>query len=177
MQRPKFRIACCLCRKPIPLSREIYLLDAEWQRRFPKMIGTLACGRCALRDHTWRCEKPGGGFVDGHIPAAHRGSDIDSWSHAGSPGTHVAMVLEYPEPALVQGAEEYLRHVARSPSAYGQMAKRIQLVLQEWDARAATPTGGPPDPELKTGQRPELEPGAHDAQAGAHDTQAEVPAS
>jgi hypothetical protein len=86
------------------------------------------------------CAKPGGGFVDGHIPAAHDGSDLDSWSHVGTPGTHVAMVLGYPESGLLQGAEEYPRHVARSLSAYGQMAQRVRAVVEEWDARLGIAT-------------------------------------
>jgi len=48
MSRPRFRIACCLCGQPIPLQRDVYALDAEWQRRFPRMVGTLACGRCVV---------------------------------------------------------------------------------------------------------------------------------
>ncbi|MEV4892781.1 hypothetical protein AB0K48_25710 [Nonomuraea sp. NPDC055795] len=47
MPRLKFRLACCLCGKCIPLACDVYTLDAEWQRRFPQLIGTLACA-CAV---------------------------------------------------------------------------------------------------------------------------------
>jgi hypothetical protein len=144
MPRTSFRIACCLCGKSIPKSQDIYALDAEWQRRFPKMTGTLACGRCALHDHPWQCEKPGGGFVGGHIPATHDSSDIDAWSHVGLSGTHVAMVLEHPESGLLQGAEEYLRYVARRSGVNGQVAQRLRVVLEGWDARAARATAADP---------------------------------
>ncbi|MYU01464.1 MULTISPECIES: hypothetical protein [unclassified Streptomyces] len=44
-----FRLTCCRCRRLIPLAQDIYELDGEWQRRFPDMVGTLACHDCALR--------------------------------------------------------------------------------------------------------------------------------
>lgn len=53
MSAVNFRIACCKCGKPIPLTQNVYALDGEWQRRFPTMRGTLAYQRCALRT-TWR---------------------------------------------------------------------------------------------------------------------------
>jgi len=43
MPATRLRIACCLCRKPMPQAKDVYALDEEWQRRFPDMIGTLAC--------------------------------------------------------------------------------------------------------------------------------------
>ena len=64
-----FRIRCCRCGKNIPLAQDIYELDAEWQRRFPDMVGTLACHPCALRTY-WSCTDRNGSYVDGHIPAA-----------------------------------------------------------------------------------------------------------
>jgi hypothetical protein len=134
MPRPSFRIACCMCGKPIPNSQDAYALDAEWQRRFPEMTGTLACADCALHRHQWDCGRRGGSFVDGHIPTSHDGSDIDSWSHVGPPATHVAAVLDDPWSGLLQGAEEYLRHVARRPGVDRQVAQRLRAVLEQWDA-------------------------------------------
>lgn len=138
MSRPSFRIVCCLCGRPIPLSQDIYGLDAEWQRRFPAMTGMLACARCALRTHYWICDKPGGGYVDGHIPAVDiegtrksRDRDHDSWCHVGPSGTHVAMVIEYPESGLIQGAEEYLRQVTQRRGVDPEVAQRLRTVLGE----------------------------------------------
>lgn len=51
MSRPSFRLASCLCRKPIPQAKGVYALDAERQRRFPDMLGILACDRCAVNTY------------------------------------------------------------------------------------------------------------------------------
>lgn len=70
---PDFRLACCMCRNPIPSHSDVYALDAEWQRRYPRMVGTLACQGCALGTH-WSCRQRDGltddGLTDveGHIP-------------------------------------------------------------------------------------------------------------
>lgn len=58
-------LTCRLCRRLIPLAQDIYELDAEWQRRFPDMVGTLACHDRALRTD-WTCTR-NGSYVDGHI--------------------------------------------------------------------------------------------------------------
>lgn len=60
MLRPKFRITCCLCGKAVPLASDVFALDAEWQRRFQQMRGTLACSRCATGTE-WTCQYPNGG--------------------------------------------------------------------------------------------------------------------
>lgn len=66
-----FRLACCMCREPVPYHSDVYALDAEWQRRYPTMVGVLACQRCAL-DTNWSCrQRDGLTYVDGHIPAPH----------------------------------------------------------------------------------------------------------
>ncbi|CAO5227893.1 hypothetical protein FAGKG844_1130006 [Frankia sp. AgKG'84/4] len=67
MPRPKFRLACCLCRNSIPLASDAYALDDEWKRRFPQMAGRIACQTCSLRNHVWQC-RTRGVYVDGHIP-------------------------------------------------------------------------------------------------------------
>ncbi|WP_424862805.1 hypothetical protein [Streptomyces sp. MMS24-I29] len=139
----KFRIACCLCRKPIPLSQDIYALDQEWQRRFPAMRGVLACPACAL--HTpWKCEKPGSReYVDGHIavPGADRTTDFDAWSHVRANGTHEAMVLAYPEAGLLQGAEAYLRDVAQHRRVSPDITRELRSALGKWDAARRRPVG------------------------------------
>ncbi|MGW6360316.1 hypothetical protein ACWFR5_35415 [Streptomyces sp. NPDC055092] len=115
MSAVKFRVACCLCRKAIPLSQDIYALDQERQRRFPGMRGVLARQKCALRT-PWKCTKPGSQeYVNGHIAlrGSDRSTDFDAWSHVRANGTHKAMVMTYPEAALLQGAEPYLRDVAQ----------------------------------------------------------------
>lgn len=133
MTRPKFRIACCLCQRPIALARSIFALDAEWQRRYADMIGTLACGECALRGHKWQCLTSNGAYVEGHIPVRQQDGepeqqDFDSRSHVLGSGTHVAMVLTHPHSALLQGAEEYLRWAASHRSTPPDVAARLQAL-------------------------------------------------
>lgn len=141
MSRPKFRITCCLCGRSIPLASDAYDLDKEWQRRFPQMTGTLACG-CAL-DCSWQCHRPGGGYVEGHIRAVDSAGvvqpsarDFDSWCHIGRRGTHIAVVLNNPWSGLLQGAEEYLRYTAHRPNVLPDVAHRLRAVLGTWDARS-----------------------------------------
>lgn len=148
MPRPRFRIACCLCGKPIPLASDVYDLDKEWERRFPQMNGTLACG-CAL-NYSWQCHGRGGGYVEGHVSAVDSAGapkpsrrDFDSWSHIGPPATHVAGVLHNPWSGLLQGAEEYLRYTARRPGVHPDVAQQLQAVLDAWDRdaqRSRTPS-------------------------------------
>jgi hypothetical protein len=137
MSSPKFRIACCLCRKPIPLAEDVYALDAEWQRRFPQMVGALACQKCALST-SWQCHAVGGGYVEGHIrvPDQPESSDYDSWSHLREHGTHIGMVMHDPQSGLLQGAEEYIRYTAGRRGADPEVAGRLRAVLQTWDARS-----------------------------------------
>jgi hypothetical protein len=151
--RPSFRIVCCLCAKPIPKFQDVFALDAEWQRRFPKMNGTLACARCALHEHYWDCEKRGGGYVAGHIRAVDAEGapkppdrDHDSWCHVGPSGTHMGMVLARPESGLIQGAEECLRYVAQRPGA-----DRLRALLAEWDKRATSRREQPAGPVRPAG--------------------------
>ncbi|MEV6927438.1 hypothetical protein AB0M46_23435 [Dactylosporangium sp. NPDC051485] len=139
MRSPQFRIACCLCGKPIPLASDVYALDQEWRRRFPQMVGTLACRRCALDRNQWKCQNADGTYVAGHHQPAARGDedrDFDSWSHIAAEETHRAMVTTHPWSGLVQGAEEYLRHLASRPGVDLAVAARLRHALDEWDARA-----------------------------------------
>lgn len=116
----------------------MYALDAEWQRRFPKMVGALACQRCAVNTNQWKCENPDGTHVPGHIPAEHGEPqrDFDSWCHIPAEGTHRAMVVRFPWSGLRQGAEQYLRRLAHRPGVDAEVAQRLQQVLAEWAARA-----------------------------------------
>jgi hypothetical protein len=138
MPATRLRIACCLCRKPMPQAKDVYALDEEWQRRFPDMIGTLACEKCAVHTNLWSCRKPDGAFVNGHRRSASQtgNHDFDSWSHFQGHATHAAMVISHPWSGLQQGAEDYLRSTARRPGVSPRVVQRIQDALDRWDARS-----------------------------------------
>lgn len=135
-----FRLSCCLCRRPIPLSSDVYALDAEWQRRFPDMAGVLACGRCAAGPtYFWRCTTSSGEYVAGHraVADADEHEDFDSWCHVEAFGTHKALVLSYPESAVRQGAEQWLRQVLQRPRLDRDVVERIRQALADRDAQGA----------------------------------------
>ncbi len=138
-ERPVITVACCLCTKAVPSASEVYLLDAEWQRRFPTMVGTLACVSCAVLSHEWSCTTPSGEYVEGHIPAARPAEqDFDSWSHIQTHGSHQTMVHQYPWAALEQGAEAYVRWLADRPTKSRVLAHEqedLREVLNRWDER------------------------------------------
>ncbi|MFD9813299.1 hypothetical protein [Streptomyces sp. NPDC059080] len=130
-----FRIRCCLCRKNIPLAGDAIALDGEWQRRYPDMLGTLACERCVI-DRGWNCcTTTQGGFVDGHVAAPEDQVDVDSWSHHLERGIHRAMVVAYPHSGLLQGAEPYLRWLAGDRYTLPEVAARLGAALGEFDAQ------------------------------------------
>jgi hypothetical protein len=138
-RNPAFRLACCMCRKPVPLRSDVYALDAEWQRRFPDMVGTLACPRCAL-ETSWSCyQRDSHAYVDGHIPAIRVGRTVrncDAWSHI-EPGygTQRAMVWTHPWSGLLQGAEGYLRRLmARHSGGDAEGMPAIVEALSRWDS-------------------------------------------
>lgn len=113
-RQPEFRIACCLCGRPIGKSATHHGLDQEWKRRFPDLPGSLAHERCAVYKHQWKCQD-----TPGHYPAGHEVPDrrpdsacLDSWDHLNGEGTQKAMITLMPWSGLLQGAEEYLRYVA-----------------------------------------------------------------
>lgn len=140
MARPRFRITCCLCEKAIPQSSDVNALDEEWQRRFPKMVGILACNKCVLRSKQWdwSCQGRNGTCVDGHRPAANTRPNsagfCDSWRHVEYFGTHVALVWLYPWSGLLQGAEQYLRHTVQHARVRSEPVQHIQDALTRWDA-------------------------------------------
>ncbi|MEC3982518.1 hypothetical protein [Amycolatopsis sp. H20-H5] len=134
MTRPTLRIACCLCDEPIPRGSDIYALGKEWQRRFPAMVGILACGQCALSRNVCHCRGPGGTRVAGHHPATHTIDCRSCGDHIEGYGTHPAMVVTQPVSALQQGAEEYLRHVLDRPG--GVSADIAQAIQDAFDRRA-----------------------------------------
>ncbi|WP_053084673.1 hypothetical protein [Streptomyces viridochromogenes] len=130
-----FRIDCCLCRKDIPLAGDVIALDAEWQRRYPNMRGTLACERCVI-DYGWNCcTTTGGAFIDGHIAAPEDVVDVDSWSHLLERGTHRALVMGHPRSGLIQGAEPYLRWRADYKNTLPDVAATLREALTEWEAQ------------------------------------------
>ncbi|GAB2521138.1 hypothetical protein HNR10_000768 [Nocardiopsis aegyptia] len=131
---PKVSLVCCLCQEHIPSSSDVYPLDAEWQRRHPNMIGFLAC-RCATdaRWH-WRCRSTWRGYLRGHIRSQFERRCVDSLSHIEAPRTHAVAALRYPASALLQGAEEYLRHAASDPRTPKTLTARLHASLEEWEA-------------------------------------------
>lgn len=130
-----FRIRCCLCRKNIPLRGDVVALDGEWQRRYPDILGTLACERCVI-DRGWNCcTTVRGAFVDGHVAAPEGEVDVDSWSHQLERGTHRAMVVTYPRSGLLQGAESYVRWLAGDRYTLPEVAARLGKALKEFDAQ------------------------------------------
>ncbi|MEV6925573.1 hypothetical protein AB0M46_13885 [Dactylosporangium sp. NPDC051485] len=140
MPAPRLRLTCCLCRKPIAYRTDIYALDAEWQRRYPQMVGTLACVTCAVhgKQYYFRCERPDGTFIDGHQPAADQSDDqdFDSWSHIAAFGTQTALVYSHPWSAVQQGAEDWLRHAVQRPQLNNEVRAQIQDALDRWQTRA-----------------------------------------
>ena len=111
--RPRPLLRCCLGGGII--RGDVYALDDEWARRYSHMRGRLACQRCALGDRWyWECERPGGGYVPGHLAARVPDAPacIDAWSHITGTYTQVAAVISFPELAVAQGAAEYMRWAA-----------------------------------------------------------------
>lgn len=94
---PDQHITCCLCGGPVPPNSDVYALDEEWHRRYPRMRGVLACYRCVLYEHRWICRSAHRTFVIGHRPARHccPQRDTDSWSHILDQGTPAAMARAY----------------------------------------------------------------------------------
>lgn len=141
VSRPPLRLVCCMCSKPIAQRADVYPLDDEWARRYPGLRGRIACHRCALRDHHWECELPGGGFVPGHIPVGGDGADIDSWSHVGPSCTQVAAVLLDLDSAMIQGGADYVRWAAQWKGAAPAVAKQLADFLAAYDAQAGPHDG------------------------------------
>ncbi|MGW7441277.1 hypothetical protein [Streptomyces sp. NPDC054849] len=130
-----FCIRCCLCAKNIPLAGDVVALDGEWQRRYPDMLGTLACERCVI-DRGWNCcTTTEGSFVDGHVAAPEDEVDVDSWSHQLARGTHRALVVSYPRSGLLQGAAPYLRWLAGGKHTLPEVAARLNAALNEFDVQ------------------------------------------
>ncbi|MEU0532326.1 hypothetical protein [Amycolatopsis tolypomycina] len=139
MARPDFRITCCLCGKPIPRASDVYALDEEWQRRYPTMVGTLACKKCALSpQHFWKCQVALDEYVPGHHPAADPKECYDSWDHIVGFGTHAAMVMVHPYSGVLQGAEEYLRWQLGRPGPDNDLTKGIREALSLRDESAVS---------------------------------------
>lgn len=134
-----YSLLCCLCRRPIGKRADVYALDGEWQRRYPEMVGSLACQRCALFKHTWKCYGAGGKYVDGHIGIANQprsenrhSADLDSWDHIEEEGAHAAMILLHPRSGLLQGAKERVRATATSKRGDQELIAKAREALQEW---------------------------------------------
>jgi hypothetical protein len=145
------RVACCLCRRPIPPAQDVFALDAEWQRRFPSMIGVLACEECVL-EADWKCQDETGDYVPGHIPATGSSSgaeDFDSWSHLPEQGSQSAMAQRYPHSASEPVAKDHPRRgAARKSTSIVLAEQRTELMglIDAWQttrpSRARTVASG-----------------------------------
>lgn len=134
-RQPEFRIACCLCGRPIVKSATHHGLDQEWKRRFPGLPGSLAHERCAVYKFQWNCQDAG------RYPVGHQAPDrrpdricYDAWDHLNGEGTQKAMTTLMPWSGLLQGAEQYLRHVAGWHVTNSATRQELQGVLERWDA-------------------------------------------
>lgn len=149
MTAPRLLLTCCLCRKPLPQRGDVNALDAEWQRRYPQMVGTLACDRCASGNaYFFRCRTGrDDAYVPGHLPprGQEEGHCFDSWHHVEAHGTPIAMAYSYPWSAVQQGAEDWLRHVVQRPQLDPEVGARIQDALHRWDTRPGAPDQSPAD--------------------------------
>lgn len=132
---------CCRCGKNIPRTHDVYELDAEWQRRFPDMVRTLACHACALRTY-WSCTDHNDSYVDGHLPAATSVRCFDAWNHVSWHGSPRDMVFSSPRSGLLQGAEAYLRDAVTRKGTHPQTAAKLRTAIQDWDEEHGT-TGVP----------------------------------
>lgn len=146
---PAARIKCCLCstwltsegnRKP----GYGYLLDEEWQRRFPHMVGILACRGCVEDTHKWICRNTAGGaFLD----PAHLATELsrERWDYTSKDHALIRditwLVVAHPQTALLQGAEDYLRHFARLPDTPDSRrdTERVSDALERWDTDQVLP--------------------------------------
>jgi hypothetical protein len=131
---PKIQLVCCLCGKKAPQTKDVLPLDAEWQRRHPRMVGTIACLCAYSSQWYWRCDN---NRVDGYDPEHIRKVPegcVDSVSHVEGAHALTAAVLRFPETALRQGAHEYIRHTARGRWASQELAQRLQKALSDWEA-------------------------------------------
>ncbi|MFF4299210.1 hypothetical protein ACFY0N_36765 [Streptomyces vinaceus] len=126
-------IRCWLRLELVPLSTDVFALEAEWQRRFPDMVGTLVCRPSAVGT-TWCCTT-GSAFVAGHIPASGLPC-ADAWSHLSQPGTHHVMVMRYPRSSLLQGDGPYLRRLGNHPDSDPGVHAALCPVLQDQAARS-----------------------------------------
>ena len=126
--KPKLRITCCLCAKPIPARADVYLLDDEWARRYPRMRGRIACSHCSLGGPFWDCEDARGNYARGHVPIPDRRADkpCDAWDHIAGHGTQAWAVRAAPESGVIQGAENHLRWIVwRWGKADPEAAERV----------------------------------------------------
>lgn len=125
---PEFRLTCCKCRSTIR-PNSVYALDEEWHRRYPDMIGNLACRRCAT-GHYWRCRTTEGDLTPGHLPTTVDDNHFDAWDHVPAWGSQVTMVMADPASGVVQGAREYIAHLAQRRQLHHATAERICDALQ-----------------------------------------------
>lgn len=104
------------------------MLDDEWLRRHPDANGRLACADC-VASHAFDCADTSSAE---HVPPPQpEGGDgrCDSWRHLRDHGLVKAMVWEYPDSALQQGAREYLRFAVEKHRLPAELLARANQVL------------------------------------------------
>ncbi len=132
-----WRLECCLCGQTVGARRLVYVLDDEWLRQRPDANGRLACATC-VSTRAFDCAEAS---PTEHVPPPHQGTghdSCDSWHHLRDHGLVKAMVWEYPESAVRQGAREYLQFAVEK--------RRLPPVLM---ARANRVLTGQPEPEYE----------------------------
>lgn len=132
--RPRFRLICAACEKPIALNADVSVVDAEWVRRYPRsMRGRIVCASCAFLDGP--CMVSDGIYMAGHIHVRDPGDryvkrrDFDLWNHVLHQATQRAAVLDYPASGIAQGAREYLQAVAVERGVTPQLREAITEAL------------------------------------------------
>lgn len=130
---PNLRLRCCLCRKLIAQRVDVFRLDGEWHRRFPQMVGSIACQKCAQETEWGLCDRQDGSFPEGHVTSQTGGSICDSWAHVTSSGTQRAVVALDPESGVRQGGREYLASVISKGAIADRHRAKIERALLQSD--------------------------------------------
>lgn len=124
------KLTCCMCGKYAPQTQDMYELDAEYVRRYPEMVGTLACRQCAVRDRYFECKNHKDDYVPGHVPAQSNPHCFDSWHHIICYGPQEALAVKVPESGVRQGARDYLIGVRAHLRRGSEVRESIDAALR-----------------------------------------------
>lgn len=83
---------CGLCGHRFGRRADVWLLDSQWQRRFPDMEGRAACARCMTK-HYWRCDEECAFEGDRHFDSWHH---VEMWGTLAAAQFHLARLSEGP---------------------------------------------------------------------------------